>query len=81
MREPVSGGGNHQWSVTQAVEKHKSQQILIQELLKEKVKRVWGSSVLGFFSAMFLQLINFPNEGEAFIRSREESTPGEWGRK
>lgn len=34
---------------------------------------------LGFFSAVFLQLINCPKEGQARIRYRKESTLGERG--
>lgn len=36
---------------------------------------------LGFFGAVFLQLINCPSDGEALIRSRRESTPGTVGEK
>lgn len=35
----------------------------------------------GFFSGVFLHLINCPNEGEALIRPVSESSWKEWGRE
>lgn len=68
-------GCNRQERVVHTTEKHKSQQSMVQEILKANIKR------FGFFSGVCLHLINCPNEGEALIRPMRESTWEERGRK
>ena len=70
-------GGNRQWSQmcgrkTQISAKPRT------GVTERERKACLG---FGFFSAVFLWLINCPNEGEVLLGSRRESTSGRVGEK